>query len=306
MKNILLVLVVFSLAFAGCKKKGCTDLIATNYDPKAKQEDGSCVFPSENIEIAWPVNSNLYRNVLIEDYTGHLCTNCPAAAEIASSLETDNPGRVFVASIHASPDGSFQGVQPPDFITDFTTNAGTTYTADMPGFLGNPMGTVNRTDEGLGNTVWYFDSDWGTATSTALTAPLQANLQLQYDYSAQNNELTIYTETEFKSNMSGNFNLILYLVRDTVISSQEMNTGATDLDYVHRSVLSDNINGNWGTNVLSGAVSNGDFIYENFIYQLPDPTIDLTFNINNLSIITYLCNRTSFEVIQVIKSELAP
>ena len=29
----------------------------------------------------WTSNNNTDRNVLIEDYTGHLCTNCPAAAE---------------------------------------------------------------------------------------------------------------------------------------------------------------------------------------------------------------------------------
>ena len=45
MKRILFVLVVCSLALTGCKKKGCTDPAANNYDPNATQEDGSCEFP---------------------------------------------------------------------------------------------------------------------------------------------------------------------------------------------------------------------------------------------------------------------
>jgi len=45
MNKILFVLVVCSLALTGCKKKGCTNPAALNYDSKAKQEDGSCEFP---------------------------------------------------------------------------------------------------------------------------------------------------------------------------------------------------------------------------------------------------------------------
>ena len=39
-----------SLAIAGgmtsCKKEGCTDSAATNYDEKAKKDDGSCILPT--------------------------------------------------------------------------------------------------------------------------------------------------------------------------------------------------------------------------------------------------------------------
>ena len=44
MKKFLFVLLAFSLVFAGCKKKGCMDSNALNYDSKAKQDDGSCEF----------------------------------------------------------------------------------------------------------------------------------------------------------------------------------------------------------------------------------------------------------------------
>lgn len=33
------------LLIAGCKKEGCTDPAATNYDSKAKKNDGSCIYP---------------------------------------------------------------------------------------------------------------------------------------------------------------------------------------------------------------------------------------------------------------------
>ena len=45
MKNIfLLFLLLFSIGLNSCKKKGCTDLNAANYDAEAKKDDGSCVY----------------------------------------------------------------------------------------------------------------------------------------------------------------------------------------------------------------------------------------------------------------------
>ena len=41
--NMFLAVAVLSLLFA-CKKKGCMDSDAENYNPNAKQDDGSCVF----------------------------------------------------------------------------------------------------------------------------------------------------------------------------------------------------------------------------------------------------------------------
>ena len=47
------------------------------------------LFPDgDSVNYTWPIwtaNSNINQNVLIEDYTGHLCTNCPAAATIATT-----------------------------------------------------------------------------------------------------------------------------------------------------------------------------------------------------------------------------
>lgn len=33
------------LSLTACKKEGCTDAAATNYDEKAKKDDGSCIYP---------------------------------------------------------------------------------------------------------------------------------------------------------------------------------------------------------------------------------------------------------------------
>jgi hypothetical protein len=40
----LLLIIIFSTCFISCKKKGCTDPLATNYDPEAKKDNETCIY----------------------------------------------------------------------------------------------------------------------------------------------------------------------------------------------------------------------------------------------------------------------
>ena len=52
------------------------------------------------------------------------------------------------------------------------------------------------------------------------------------------------------------------------------------------------------------AVINGDVFYHDFSFELPDPSMDSTYEINNLSVVSYICERNNFNVLQAIKTEL--
>ncbi len=43
-KYLLLALALFTLTINSCKKEGCTDKYACNYDPSAGKDDGTCNF----------------------------------------------------------------------------------------------------------------------------------------------------------------------------------------------------------------------------------------------------------------------
>ncbi len=263
------------------------------------------LFPdSDTSNYNWPVwteNTSTLKNVLLEDYTGHTCTNCPAAGLIAKGLEDANPNRVFVASVHAGIGSAFQVVSPPEFLIDFRTEAGNTYVNDIAGFFGNPAGTINRKDGGLSNSLWFLASAWTGAVNSALTEPLVAKLQLQYNYFPQTRGLFVHTESEFINTLTDDYGLTIYLVREVVIAPQKLSNGAVEEHYHHHSVLSDNINGTWGTKL---ATENSGKLYNNFSFLLPDNTTDTTYNITNLALISYIYNKTTLEVAQVIKTEL--
>lgn len=254
----------------------------------------------DSIESSWTNNLNSKRYILLEDYTGHKCTNCPDAAITAEELEDDTALGVVLVSIHASPDGSFQATDAT-YQTDFTTDAGDVYVADMTGMFANPMGTINRKNLGLNGTVWYLANSWENAVNQEVNQTLQANIQVQTSHFPSTNGLFIHTETEFKSNLSGNYHLIIYLLRKSVISPQSMSDGTTNYNYNHHHVLSNNINGTWGSEIASGTIVSESKFYNDFSFELPN---DSTYNIDNLALVTYLCERNTFEVIQVTKTEL--
>lgn len=251
----------------------------------------------------WTTNTNSLQNVLLEDFTGHTCTNCPAAAVIAKGLEDANPGRVFIASIHASIGNAFQAVSPPEFTTNFTTEAGNTYANDIPSFFGNPSGTINRQGGGLGSSVWFLSSAWTNTTFTALTNTPKANLQVQTNYYPQSKGLFIHTESEFLTTLTGDYALVIYLIRKSVVSPQKLANGTVEEEYHHHNVLTNVINGTWGNTIASAPVS-GEVVYNNFAIELPDNANDDTYNTDNLSLIVYVYNKSTYEVLQVISTEL--
>ncbi|MEX1193029.1 MAG: hypothetical protein WEA99_13760 [Brumimicrobium sp.] len=61
--GVLLLTAAFTMTAVSCKKEGCTDKTATNYNEKAKKDDGSCTYPEEvDDETTVIVSSNIDEN----------------------------------------------------------------------------------------------------------------------------------------------------------------------------------------------------------------------------------------------------
>ena len=100
--------------------------------PAVSTDLDTTLFPgvwSEYVANEWPTftqNLNTDRNILLEDFTGHLCPNCPNAAREIEAIRTIYEDQIIALAIHVSPDFArpYSANQAPSFQYDFRTEWG--------------------------------------------------------------------------------------------------------------------------------------------------------------------------------------
>lgn len=253
-------------------------------------------------------NTNTARNVLIEDYTGHKCPFCPNAAAKAKEIADANPGRVFIAAIHGSPEadgrGEFQQTDAGDYTRDFTNPQGLEMAINFfnlgIGFTSNPRGNVNRipiTDDGN-----YFTNQslWSDKTTEVLALPLDINIQAKSNYFDETKGAFIHVETEFINDLEGNYNIVVYAIENEYIGAQTMPDNSTNLTYKHHDTHLGNLfDETWGRPVGNGNIAAGTKTQTDFSYVLPDGLTK-----DDMHFLITIIDRDSFEVMQVIKHKL--
>jgi len=80
-KSIFLTVTIFMgvLLFAGCKKEGCTNLNADNYNKKADIDDGSCIFLDSNIT---DISEDITSPTILNQGTYKICSDLNVVSEL--------------------------------------------------------------------------------------------------------------------------------------------------------------------------------------------------------------------------------
>jgi hypothetical protein len=192
-------------------------------------------------------NDTTYKRViLLEDFTGHKCVNCPEAAVLAKNLQLANPGRIVVVAIHegffATPDATGK------YTADYRCTEGNTLNSHY-GIISNPTGLVNR--KTFGGKIRLTADKWEAAITQELAMEPQAHIEIKNNYNVATRELSIQTRTTFLQNLGGNYNISLYITEDAIVSPQKNNNSSVGptpdiLDYAHSHVLRTAVNNVWG------------------------------------------------------------
>ncbi|HIA37116.1 MAG TPA: Omp28 family outer membrane lipoprotein [Flavobacteriales bacterium] len=253
--------------------------------------------------------SGAIRKVLLEDFTGHKCGYCPQAATIAQQLIAINGERLVVMSLHvgetfATPETP-SGAPFGSFLEDFRTTVGDEieafYNVDDQGL---PKGMVNRRDPSgdlVPDPIEQYDNcvlpraDWEAAVQAVIDLPADIDISITNTYDTASRIVSASVETEFLNNLSGTYNVAVYLTEDSIISWQKDQTANPQYieDYVQRHVLRGSLNGTWGELVDPAPVVNTLYTKS---YNL---MLDNTWDENHCSIVAFVYETTSKEVVQV-------
>lgn len=230
------------------------------------------------------------RKVLLEDFTGQKCPNCPEAAEVSHTLIETYGEQVVVIAIHS---GNFA---VPDATGEFTADFRTAEGSELDNFFGiyqfgYPMGMINRSDYN-GFPVVLKDS-WQSAVEDQLALDATAAIEITNSYNPSTRELNCSLESEFYGDYEGTFNICVFIVESGIVSPQQTESGVIT-DYVHNHMLRGSLNGTWGDAVgTTGQAVSGEKLTNSYSITLP-----AEWNADNCAIVAYIYNTGTNEVMQ--------
>jgi len=242
------------------------------------------------------------RKVLLEDYTGHLCTNCPPAAQTAQTIKGIYGSRLVIMAVHA---GFYANTSAAPYNYDFTTAIGDIYFNQF-GISSNPIGMVNRKDY-PGNHLKNV-SDWGSIVDSLMAKAPDADIQITNNYNSSSRVLNTTVSCKFLNLItSGTYNLVVLLTEDSIQNAQKdaSQTPPDILNYYHRDVLRDGITtANWGDSLKTGPIAAGDSIVKTYQYTLPATFKGMAPVSSHCHVVAYVYNASTYEIMQVEEKKI--
>ena len=258
-----------------------------------------------------PINSTT-KKILIEDFTGHLCSNCPDAARELTAIKDIYQDQIIGMAIHVSTSFArpYSASQAPAFQYDFRTQWGDNWD-DFYGVseAGLPRGMVNRM--GYPENHKLGKDEWVSIVANVL------NQEPDFELTISSTTDLITINSEILNSINGDYNLVVCLTEDNIINWQK--DGANNVeDYEHnhvlRSVLIDEALSS-SSSYISGQEIERLINYD--LTALEQSNINYSentaeagngnagnWNSENMSIVSYIYNNITKEIMQVEEAHL--
>lgn len=243
------------------------------------------------------IDTTAHRSVLLEDYTGMRCPNCPPATLIGEGLQDLYKGQVFMIQVHAGFYADTSKTPGSIWKTDYKSQAGTRWYTDFK-CPQNPMGLINRAN--FDSKFWIGSDQWADAVAyqAGLTKPAILSISNKVVTSGEDAQLTTRVQGKFLHKLSGSYNVCVLILEDSLISPQQ--DGATiDTNHLFMNLLRGSMNGDYGELVISHPDSLSLFTSPSYTM-----TLNRKWKVKNLSVLAFLMNPVTYEVVQVAKKPL--
>lgn len=250
--------------------------------------------------ITEPDTTLVLRKIIVEDFTGHRCKNCPNAAKEIKTLEGIYGEQIIGVAIHAGP-SIFTGVTA-DYPVDYRTPEGNQIYSFF-GIPGLPYGMVSRVDyTTTGSNHLKSYSSWPTEVANIADQPADFKIVQTVNYTDADSNISIsFTVTALKG-MLDDLMFCVQLLESDIVSPQLMPDDTRNVDYVHNHVLRTMYTGALGDLLQASPIQAGDVITKTVQGKVrkskwvPD----------NCAVLTYVFNATTYEILQAEISHINP
>lgn len=244
----------------------------------------SCDIVKEEDRLVYVKPAEVKRSVLIEDFTGQRCVNCPKATEEIEKLQKEYGDAIIAVGIHSGPFGhrtTMSSARLP-----LCTETGDEYYTYW-GINAQPSVKINRSAP-IENTAEY-----GTVVREALekTTPLELLLETAYDDATRNVGISVSATTS--ENISGK--LQVWVIENNITDVQYMPDGTANMEYVHQHVFRTSVT----KDIFGDNFSITDAEAKTVSYQV---TLNDEWKAEDVAIVAFVSNTN--DVLQVVKTAL--
>ncbi len=306
LQNILAI-ALLAVSFTSCIDDGAKDLI-----------DLTAFTPAEDttyIDIdTFNKATRQERKILIQDFTGVKCSNCPKAASTIKKIKENNPDRVVSVAIHSGPE-NFTHPKTDHSKYDFRTSDGDRIASMLGGVVNMPIGTVDQVlFEGEEDILTSFIS-WEGQSEKRLKRYLSP-LNLDINVERFDKDTIIFlVRVLYDSLQNDGVNFLnVYLTEDGIVDYQyDLILGDIE-EYDHEHVFRDNLTALGGDSLVVKGEANpyveGRVFQKRFVVAVKndDPTAEYStgWNYQNLNAVAFVSRKRAkdFEVIHAVEKHL--
>lgn len=235
----------------------------------------SCSNIDEGDRLIYVKPAEVGRAILIEDFTGQKCINCPTGTEIINGIvETYGEDNVIAVGIHSGPLGFAGNSKTVGLMTDTGNEYYTRW--DKENKMGQPWVIFNRK-----TSPDSHYNNWAAMVGTIISEKANLSVKIANAYDAATRTLTTTVGAD-GVNGTVNGKLQVWIVEDGVKALQMMPDGKSNKEYIHNHVFRAAVNGTWGEDVT---VKEGETTTKQYQYVLPE-----AWNADNIAVVAFVYN----------------
>lgn len=166
------------------------------------------------------------RQVLVEDFTGQRCVNCPTAAQLLKTIAQKRPGKVITVSMHAPMTGQTLPELAATEADDYARELGIPRSA--------PHISINRQSHN-GKRYLTNRAEWEAAILQAVNTPAQYHIDLKTNVKDQQYHVDFSVRPTHTQQSSAPLDHLVWIVED--VRARQIVDGQMQPSYFHHNVF---------------------------------------------------------------------